>query len=160
MVLTDVARNDCLALINSEKKITEAGLKSSSAKLVPPETILMTSRASVGFFAMTDKEVCTNQGFINVIPRDDSMRMYLLNNLIARIEKIRSYAGGTTYKEISKGRFRKISIMVPTKTVLREFNDLACQTRQQVRVLKRQQLALAQARDLLLPKLMNGEVAV
>ena len=88
------------------------------------------------------------------------MRMYLLNNLIARVEKIRSYAGGTTYKEISKGRFRKISIMVPTKTVLREFNDLAYQTRQQVRVLKRQQLALAPVRDLLLPKLMNGEVAV
>jgi len=160
VVPTDVTRNDCLALIDSEKKITEAGLKSSSAKLVPPETILMTSRASVGFFAMMDKEVCTNQGFINIVPHDDFMRMYLLHNLMTRVEEIRSHAGGTTYKEISKGRFRKLGITVPTKTVLREFNDLAYRILQQVRVLKRQQLALAKARDLLLPRLMNGEVPV
>ncbi len=160
VVPTDVTRNDCLALIDSEKKITEAGLRSSSARLVPPDTILMTSRASVGFFALMEKEVCTNQGFINIVPHQKWLRMYILFNLLWRVEEIRSHAGGTTYKEISKGRFRKLKIVVPTKPVVQEFNDITYQILQQVRTLKKQQLALAKARDLLLPRLMNGEIAV
>src|SRR5690606_13606626 len=47
---TDITRNSCLALLDSATKITEAGLRRSSAKMLPPGTILMTSRASVGFF--------------------------------------------------------------------------------------------------------------
>jgi len=158
VIPTDVTRNDCLALIDSEKKITEAGLKSSSARLVPPETILMTSRASVGFFAVMDKEVCTNQGFINIVPHEDWMRMYLLHNLMFRVEEVRAHAGGTTYKEINKGQFRKLRLVIPTKAILIKFSDFAYQILQQVRTLKKQQLALAKARDLLLPRLMNGKV--
>jgi type I restriction enzyme, S subunit len=160
VIPTDVTRNDCLALIDSEKKITPSGLRSSSARMVPPETILMTSRASVGFFALMDKEVCTNQGFINIVPHKAWLRMYLLHNLMHRVEEIRSHAGGVTYKEISKGRFRQISIMVPAKAVAQEFNDLALQVLQQVRVLKKQQLKLMEARNLLLPRLIKGEIAV
>ena len=60
-VPSDVTKNDCLVLLDSERKISESGLKQSSARLVPPNTILMTSRASVGFFALMDRYVCTNQ---------------------------------------------------------------------------------------------------
>src|SRR5207244_1556569 len=59
---SDVTRNAHFVFLDSEKKITEAGLQSSSAKLVPPHAVLMTSRASVGFFAVAGREVCTNQG--------------------------------------------------------------------------------------------------
>ena len=66
---TDITRNFSLALLDTEKKITPEGLKNSSAKMLPAETILMTSRASVGFFGMCKYEVCTNQGFISCIPK-------------------------------------------------------------------------------------------
>lgn len=157
---TDVTRNECLALLDSEKKITESGLRSSSARLVPPDTILMTSRASVGFFALMDKEVCTNQGFINIIPHHVHNRMYLLHNLMHRVEEIRSHAGGSTYKEISKGRFRAMDIILPPTTVLLQFNDFAYDSLQQVRTLQKQKVKLTEARDLLLPRLMNGEIPV
>jgi type I restriction enzyme, S subunit len=157
---TDVTRNDCLALIGSEKRITEAGLRASSAKLVPPDTILMTSRASVGFFALMENEVCTNQGFINIIPVQDHMRMYLLHNLMYRVEEIRSHAGGATYKEISKSRFRGLNIVVPSKVLLLQFEEMALQLLKQTRVLQKQKTKLTKARDLLLPRLMNGEIAV
>ncbi|WP_225419930.1 restriction endonuclease subunit S [Methanohalophilus profundi] len=84
---SDITKNNCLVLIDSERKITESGLKSSSAHMVPPETILMTSRASVGFFGLIDKEACTNQGFINITPYKDFLRMYLLYNLMWRVEE-------------------------------------------------------------------------
>ena len=73
---TDVTRNSHLVLLDSEKRITEAGLQSSSAKLVPPHAVLMTSRASVGFFAVAGREVCTNQGFISVVPHDPTTWPY------------------------------------------------------------------------------------
>jgi type I restriction enzyme S subunit len=160
VVPTDVTRNKCLPLLDSERKITEAGFKNSSAKLVPPETILMTSRASVGFFALMDKEVCTNQGFISIIPHKESYRMYLLYNLMYRVEEIRSHAGGSTYQEISKTRFRNLDIVIPSKTLLQQFQEQSYKILEQVRVLNKQNKKLAQARDLLLPRLMNGEIAV
>ena len=160
IVPSDITKNDCLALLDSERKITDKGLRKSSAKIVPAETILMTSRASVGFFALMDCEVCTNQGFINIIPHEDELRMYLLFNLMSRVIEIRSNAKGTTYPEISKGRFRKMEIVVPSKTLTSEFSQVATDNIQQVRYLKRMTLQLTKARDLLLPRLMNGEVAV
>ena len=157
---TDVTRNDCLALLDSEKKITEDGLRNSSAKLLPPDTILMTSRASIGFFAMMDKEASTNQGFISIIPNDPVLKMYMLHNLIFRVEEIRSNAGGTTFKEITKTRFRAMSITIPPKHLLEQFEENVYAILQQTRILKKQIKGLQQARDLLLPRLMNGEIPV
>ncbi len=160
VVPSDITRNDCLALLDSERKITEKGLRESSAKLVPPETILMTSRASVGYFAVMDSVVCTNQGFINVIPNSESFRMYVLHNLMSRVEEIRSNAKGTTYPEISKGRFRQMDIVLPTESLAMQFSDVAGANLQQVRLLKRSIRKLEEARDLLLPRLMSGELTV
>jgi len=160
VVPSDVTNNACLVLLDSERRITEKGLRESSAKMVPAETILMTSRASVGFFALMDREVCTNQGFINIIPHEDDLRMYLLFSLMSRVAEIRSNAKGTTYPEISKGRFRGMDIVVPSNTLVKEFGRVATDMIQQVRCLKRSIQRLEAARNLLLPRLMNGEVVV
>ena len=160
VVPTDVTRNDCLVLLDSERKITEKGLRESSAKMVPAETILMTSRASVGFFALVDQPVCTNQGFINIIPHQNELRMYLLFNLMSRVDEIRGNAKGSTYPEISKGRFREMDVIIPPEILVNEFSRVANDIAQQVRCLKRVTLQLIKARDLLLPRLMNGEIGV
>lgn len=160
VVPSDVTKNDGLVLLNTERRITESGLRESSAKLVPPWTILMTSRASVGFFALTDKEACTNQGFINIIPKEPHRTMYLLFDLMHRVEEIRANAKGSTYPEISKGRFRQMDMVVPHELLLKEFDAVVWEFIQQVRCLKEQNEKLRAARDLLLPRLMNGEITV
>ena len=160
VVPTDITRNDSLVLLDSEKKITDMGLRESSAKMLPPETILMTSRASVGFFGLIDKEVCTNQGFISVIPNEDHHRMFLLYNLMSRRDEILNNAGGTTYKEISKSTFRNFEILLPTNTLLKHFQDFAYEAVRQVRLLKKQNQRLQQARDLLLPRLISGQISI
>jgi type I restriction enzyme S subunit len=157
---TDITRNACLALLDSEKKITDAGLQHSSAKMLPAGTVLMTSRASVGFFGIIDAPSCTNQGFISIVPHDPQARMYLLHNLMHRVEEIRSHAGGTTYKEISKGKFKGLPSILPEALLLREFEEQASEMHSQVRTLHTMNQKLAQARDLLLPRLMNGQIAV
>lgn len=157
---TDLTRNNSIVLLDSEKKISESGLKNSSAKLLPPETILMTSRASIGYFALMDYSVCTNQGFISIIPEKDHSRMYLLFNLMNRIEEMTSLATGSTFKELSKRTFRSLPILWPTDEILEKFNNSVYPMIQQIRVIKKQNSQLAQARDLLLPKLMSGQIDV
>ena len=157
---TDITRNWCLALLDSATKITEAGLRGSSAKMLPAGTVLMTSRASIGFFGIIHAPSCTNQGFISIIPNDPLARMYLLHNLMHRVEEIRSHAGGATYKEISKGKIRALPVVIPEASLLREFEEQASTLHAQVRSLHTMNRKLAQARDLLLPRLMNGEIAV
>ena len=86
--------------------------------------------------------------------------MYLLHNLMHRVEEIRSHAGGATYKEISKGKFKALSLVTPDTDLMCEFEDQASELHAQVRTLHKTNQKLAQARDLLLPRLMNGEIAV
>ncbi|MBU0593841.1 MAG: restriction endonuclease subunit S [Gammaproteobacteria bacterium] len=157
---TDVTRNDCLVMLDSEKKITETGLTNSSSKLVPAETILMTSRASIGFFALMDQPVCTNQGFISIIPRHDNTRMFLLFNLMERVEEMIALATGATFKELSKRTFRALPVLWPTSELLNEFESKVYPLIQQTRLIKKQSEQLKRARDLLLPKLMSGQLDV
>ena len=120
----------------------------------------MTSRASIGYFGLFNGVASTNQGFISVVPFKESMGMYILYNLMARKDEIESLAGGTTYREINKTTFRSMSIRIPPGHLCAEFNEFCDAISDQVLNLKTQNQKLAQARDLLLPRLMSGEIAV
>ncbi|WP_052342129.1 restriction endonuclease subunit S [Xylanibacter brevis] len=157
---TDITKNNSLCLLNTEKKITNEGLNHSSAKMVPKGAILMTSRASVGFFGICDFEVCTNQGFISCVPFEKDFQMYLLYNLINRVEEIRIKAGGSTYLEISKSVFRNFDIICPAPNVSKRFQRKAHSLLERTRIIAKQIRLLTEARDRLLPKLMSGEIAV
>ena len=157
---TDVTRNDHFVLLDAPRKITEAGLLNSSAKLVPSHAVLMTSRASVGFFAVAGKEVCTNQGFISIVPADLIFSAFLLFQLNERVEEIRAMGSGSTFPEVSRGKFREFQILVPPRRLVQDFDEQAALILKQIRVLKQQNQKLRAARDLLLPRLMSGEIAV
>lgn len=157
---TDVTRNAHLVLLDSAKKITEAGLQNSSAKLVPPHAVLMTSRASVGFFAVAGREVCTNQGFISVVAHEPMRSPYFLFHLSERVEEIRAMGSGSTYPEVSRGKFRELEVMLPAQTLVTAFCAQVTDVLKLIRILKQQNEKLRAARDLLLPRLMNGDVVV
>ena len=157
---TDITQSKSLCLLDTEKKITEEGLSNSSAKMLPPGTILMTSRASVGFFGICDFEVCTNQGFISCVPFKKEFQMYLLFNMRNRVDEIRGKAGGSTYLEISKRVFRELDIICPDTRVLLDFQERAHSILEMIRNNTVQIRNLSEARDRLLPKLMSAEIEV
>ena len=157
---TDVTRNRHFVLLDSEKKITGAGLQNDSAKLVPPHAVLMTSRASVGFCAVAGKEVCTNQGFISIVANDATLAAYFLFHLSQRVEEIRAMGSGSTYPEVSRGKFRELEVLLPKHSLVTAFCEYVNELLKQIRVLKQQNEKLRAARDLLLPRLMSGEIAV
>ena len=157
---TDITKNNSLVLLDTATKITNEGLNNSSAKMVPPGTILMTSRASVGFFGICNFPVCTNQGFISCVPYQRDIQMYLLYNLMNRVDEIRGKAGGSTYLEISKKVFRDFEIVVPDIQILKFFQISTEKYVERIRILSKQIQELQSARDYLLPKLMSGEIEV
>ena len=157
VVPTDVTRNTSLILLDTERKITQKGLESSSSRMLPAQSILMTSRASVGYFAIANFPVCTNQGFISIVPHEENMRYYLLHNLMERVEEIRSNAKGSTFPEISKTRFRSLKIKVPSQDALNDFQMIVEPIYEQVQTLAGAMRKLVESRDMLLPKLMSGE---
>lgn len=157
---TDLSKNNSLILTDSARKITGEGLKNSSAKLLPPMTILMSSRATIGLFGLINKPCSTNQGFINIIPKNDNFRYYILFNLMYRKAEIEGHASGATFKELSKRSFKQLEINVPNDELASTFYKIISNFLKQVENLENQNNKLKEARELLLPRLMNRTIEV
>lgn len=147
-------------LLGTERRITEAGLAQISSGLLPMDTVLMSSRAPVGYVAIAEISVAVNQGFIAMICEGDVSNLYIVRWLQENMETIVARANGTTFLEISKANFRPIPVIVPPKPVLQRFSDVVGKLYQTVVVNVRQSRTLAAVRDTLLPKLLSGELRV
>lgn len=99
---------------HGERYITELGLKSCSAQLLPKNTILFSSRAPIGYVAIAANEVCTNQGFKSVIPNDNTDPLFLFYLLKYNKNKIEGMGSGTTFKEVSGNTMKNIVVNVPS----------------------------------------------
>ena len=98
---------------HGERNITEKGLKSCSAQLMPPNSILFTSRAPIGYIAIAKNEVCTNQGFKSIVPNKDTDFMFLYYLLRYNKDNIENLGSGTTFKEVSGSTMRNVPVKVP-----------------------------------------------
>jgi type I restriction enzyme S subunit len=101
---------------HGSRNITQNGLSSSSAVIMPMGSVLMSSRAPIGYCVITTNEVCTNQGFKSVVPYITATNEYLYYYLLATVEEIQSRASGTTFKEISGIEFGNTIIYLPPPT--------------------------------------------
>jgi type I restriction enzyme S subunit len=126
--------------------------------MFPAYCVMMTSRATIGEVAINTKPACTNQGFITCIPSSRLPSFYLYFWIRQNKEMIISLAGGATYKEINKTTFRKIPILVPSKAVSDSFVSVINPMFNQIENLQSQIENLRHTRDLLLPKLISGEI--
>jgi type I restriction enzyme M protein len=115
--LADLPAEDFVtSLSNTTRKITDLGLKKSSAKLLPPNSILISSRATIGRVAVNQVPMCTNQGFKNIIIKDFTKvnAMYLAYYAKSLEKHLNEIGGGSTFKEFSKASLKEIQIPVPT----------------------------------------------
>ena len=96
--------------------ITEEGLNSCSAPLLETGTVLFSSRATIGKIGIARCPVATNQGFVNFTPNTGVHSKYLAYTLQYFTPQIATLAGSTTFKEVSRGAFRKFQIPLPTSS--------------------------------------------
>ena len=98
---------------SGERFITEKGLNESSAQLMPMGTVLYSSRAPIGYIAIAENNICTNQGFKSLVPFLKEINLYAYYCVIAFTPDIQSRASGTTFKEISGAEFGRTIIPLP-----------------------------------------------
>jgi len=145
-------------LLGTERHLTDDGLAKVSSGQLPKGTVLLSSRAPIGYLAVAETPVSVNQGIIAMVCDGELPNLYVLQWTYANMEQIIANANGSTFLEISKRDFRLIKTLVPPKLVLEEFMRLAGSIHQRLVSNLRQVLNLAYIRDTLLPKLISGEL--
>jgi type I restriction enzyme S subunit len=157
---TDMTSLKSPIIFDTSRKITEEGLNKSSAKLLPIGSVLMTSRATLGYFAITKVPICTNQGFISMVCDGDVSNYYLVHALKNKVDLIENLASGSTYLEINKSSFRSISIIKPPSSLIEKFDNFVKLIYDKIYLYELESQNLSLIRDELLPKLMSGKIRV
>lgn len=143
-----------------ERAITTAGYNSCSTTLLPKGTVLMSSRAPIGLLSIAATELCTNQGFKNLVPKNNKEQRFLYYLVCQHLPIIKQMGGGTTFHEISRDQLSKLRVPnVPSQII--EYWDLKVKPIfDKQELLLREIDVLTQQRDELLPLLMNGQVSI
>ncbi|TDQ43837.1 type I restriction enzyme S subunit [Tepidicella xavieri] len=147
-------------LLDTDRKITDAGLAKISSGLLPVGTVLLSSRAPIGYLAITEIPTAINQGFIAMKCDGALPNVYVLQWCRQSMDAIVGNANGSTFQEISKSNFRPLQVVVPSDLVLASFTRSAGSLYRQLAENEREARSLAQLRDTLLPKLISGELRV
>lgn len=147
-------------LLDTERKISDAGLSKISSGLLPPGTVLLSSRAPIGYLVVSEVPVAINQGFIAMKPKGLIGTLYTLQWTQNNMEEIKSRANGSTFQEISKSSFRPIPAILPSQAILSAFEDIAGGFHARIVQNIKQNNQLEVMRDTLLPKLISGQLKV
>ncbi len=152
----DMSKLTLPVLLATERRITQEGLNTISSGLLPKGTLLMSSRAPIGYIAITEIPVAINQGFIAMKPTKGVPSVFLLNWAKVNLETIKAHANGSTFLEISKSSFRPLPVILPGKTVLSAYEKMVAPMYDRITLAEKESLTLAAIRDTLLPKLLSG----
>jgi len=147
-------------LLDTDRKITDVGLAKISSGLLPVGTVLLSSRAPIGYLAITEIPTAINQGFIAMKCDGALPNVFVLPWCRESMDAIIGNANGSTFQEISKSNFRPLRVVVPSAAVLESFKKSAGSLYRQMVENERASRSLAQIRDTLLPRLISGELRI
>lgn len=156
----DLSALQAPVLLETARKLTDAGIARISSGLLPAGTLLLSSRAPVGYLAIAAMAVAINQGFIALKCNSRASNFFMLNWCRTNMAEIESRATGTTFAEISKQNFRPLRVVLPPVELMSTFTERVAPLYGQITANLRQSQTLAALRDSLLPKLLRGELRV
>lgn len=157
---TDVTALTLPYLVGTSRRITDAGLAACSSALYPANSILMTSRATIGAFAIAKVPVAVNQGFIVVRPKDERYFMWLFHEMQNRVAEYLSHANGATFLELSRGRFKDLPVHWPSIESASQFSAHVTPLHDRAVQVSQENTRLETLRDTLLPHLMSGRLSI
>ena len=117
----DLSGYNSVYISKGERNITDLGYKKSSAQIMPKGSVLFTSRAPIGYVAIADTDLCTNQGFKSFVPSMDIKSEYLYQLLKMMKPKILNMASGAVFKEISGSKIKELKIPLPNIELQNQF---------------------------------------
>lgn len=144
----------------TEKYLTEEGLARCNSKLYPKYTLFITARGTVGKVCFAQQPMAMNQSCYALVGKAGVSQQYLYCALVASIEQFKARAGGAVFDAIVVDTFKRIPFLRPSDILLKQFNEFVEDVFNQVDALVSTNRKLAEARDILLPRLMSGDLAV
>ena len=156
----DLSNNHSKFITHGEIDITEQGLANSSTVRMPSGTVLFSSRAPIGYIAISDGELTTNQGFKSVVPFDEIGTAFVYCFLKENLAIIENMASGSTFKEISGSTMKVVPARIPDADTLSLFRDYADAIFNQQKNNEAESRQLSSIRDSLIPQLMSGKLDV
>ena len=156
----DLSGNQTKLLVDTERRITSEGLNTITSGLLPVNTVLMSSRAPVGYLAINKVPVAINQGYIALTCEKTCSPGYAIQWLDSIVDQLKNISGGTTFAEISKKTFKGVRLVVPSKEVVDKYTEIVEGNYDKIFANEKETNSLINIRDSLLPKLLSGEVVV
>ena len=157
---SDVTALSSPYLFSTGRRITDDGLANCASQLYPAGSIFMTSRATIGAFAISQMPAAVNQGFIVVVPPRPQLRWWLFHEMRSRVDEMIGLANGSTFLELSRKNFKQMPVRLASDEVVDEFHGRVDPLHLRAAKCTEENQSLAQLRDTLLPKLMSGELRV
>lgn len=154
----DLSNLSSPVLLSTERKLSAKGIDKIGSGLLPAGTLLMSSRAPIGYLAITQLPLTINQGYIAMLPSSVLPPLFLLFWCRQNMDAIKARANGSTFMEISKRAFRPIEIVVPPSAAVDAFVSVASALFDRLVANERQAQTLGTVRDELLPRLVSGKL--
>lgn len=151
---------DAFYVLDTEKTLTESGVANCNSRLFPKNTTFITARGTVGKITLAQKPMAMNQSCYALVPRQNYDNLFLFLAINEAVEHFKQVASGGVFNAIVVDTFKIIPLLLPKAAVTRGFGVKVRPLFEQVETLLLQNHALARARDLLLPKLMSGQLDV
>ena len=156
----DMSKLSSIVLSDTERHLTDLGAHKVSSGILPKGTLLMSSRAPIGYLAISENPVTVNQGIIALLKNEKYQPMFLMSWLRSNMEKIVERANGSTFLEISKKNFKPIPFLKPSKDAVSLFNAQAESIHLKIVICANNTSHITSFRDTLLPKLISGELRI
>lgn len=156
----DLSRLTVPIVISSERLLSDEGRDKLTSRLLPAGSVVLSSRAPIGYLAWLAEPAAINQGIIGFTTGGKLSPSFMYAWAKRHMDEIEGRAGGTTFAEISKRSFGEILVHLPADNALNRFSELC---KPLVSAMERHTLeiaALHSARDFLLPRLISGELRV
>ena len=145
-------------VIDTEKRITELGVKNSAAQILPSYTTIISARGTVGKLALTAGEMAMNQscfGIRDLVNNNHFYTYYLIQNTVGMIQQS---SHGTVFDTITRQTFSTINVIIPDQDIRKAFDKTVQDWMHLILEHNKQNITLSQKRDLLLPGLLTGKL--
>jgi len=156
----DLTGQTSIFMFDTQRKITEKGLLQISSGLLPIGTVLLSSRAPIGYLAITEIPVAINQGYIAIICEKVVSNFYMYLWCKQNMPDIENAGNGSVFQEISKSVFKDLKVILPPKKLLLKFDQIIEPFFAKIKSNSKQIRTLTQLKENLLPKLMSGEIQI
>ena len=156
----DMSNMTSRILTYTDRHLTDKGVKKVSSGQLPAGTVLMSSRAPIGYLAITDIPVSVNQGIIAMKNDGQYGSVFLQCWTFFNMERVKERANGSTFLEISKKNFRTIPFLAPPNQLVNTYNQTTLPMLGRMISCTHNSTKLTNLRDTLLPKLLSGELRI